>query len=127
MKKYISAVLLVLLSTATFAAAQMTASVYADIPFQFFVGNKAFQAGSYQFTANSNLDEMTVASTKGKDTILAPVITRLSPRSESEAAVVFDVAGGNHYLAEIYMPGIDGFQVQGAAVKHTHVSVKGRK
>ena len=128
MKKYLAVVLLVLVSTATFAAAQVSpTSVIADVPFAFFVGTKSFPAGSYQFKASENLGEITVSEMKGTGSAFAAVMTRLSPRSETNASVVFDVAGTDHYLSEIYIPGIDGFQVKGAPGKHTHMSVKGRK
>jgi len=128
MKKYLAVVLLVLVSTATFAAAQVSpTSVIADVPFAFFVGTKSFPAGMYQFKPSDSLGEITVNEMKGTGSALAAVTTRLSPRSETDAMVVFDVAGTNHYLSEIYVPGLDGFQVKGAPGKHTHMSVKGKK
>ena len=55
-----------------------------------------------------------------------PVTSRLSDRG-NEALVVFDKEGELYYLSEIFMPGIDGFQVKGATGKHTHVKVKAGK
>jgi hypothetical protein len=127
MKKYLVAVLLVLVSTATFAAAQMASAVTARVPFAFMVGSKSFPAGKYEFTATENLGEIMVANMNDKGEAIAPVITRLSPKSEDETAVVFDVAGANHYLSEIFMPGLDGFLVKGAPSQHTRVTVKGGK
>ena len=127
MKKYLAAVLLVLVSTAAFAAAQEASAVTANVPFAFLVGTKSFPAGMYEFTASDNLGEIKVLNLKGRDAAIAPVITRLSPKSEDEAAVVFDVAGADHYLSEIYVPGLDGFLVKGSPSKHTHVTVKGGK
>lgn len=127
MKKSLSAMLLVLLAAAPIALAQASYSVNADVPFAFFIGGKSFPAGSYRFKASSNLAEITVSNRNGKEAAMAPVLTRLSPRPENDAAVVFDVAGNDHYLAEIYVPGLDGFQVQGAKGQHTHASVKAAK
>ncbi len=127
MKKYLAAVLLLLVTTTPFAAAQLTEAVIADVPFAFLIGTKSFPAGTYAFRPNDNLNEITVQSTKGKDSGVAAVITQLDPKSANEAAVVFDVAGANHYLSEVYIPGIDGFLVHGAPGKHTHLSVKGKK
>ena len=125
--KYLTAVLLVFVLTATFSAAQIVTAVTAEIPFAFFVGAKSFPAGTYEFRASENLEVINVANMKGKDAAIAPVFTRLSPKSENEAAVVFDVAGADHYLSEVFMPGLDGFLFKGAPSKHTHVSIKGKK
>ncbi len=127
MKKYLPAVLLVLVSTATFGVAQTKTAVIADIPFAFLVGTQSLPAGTYEFSAGDNLEVINVANTKGKESALTAVVTRLSRKSDTEASVVFDVAGTNHYLSEIFVPGLDGFLVKGAPGKHTHVSIKGNK
>jgi len=126
MKSKAAAVLLLLAATAIFAVAQISNSVTADIPFQFYVGSKLLPAGVYKIAASANLDEITVKGPSGKDNAMAAVSTRLSTRSDKESNLVFDVAGESHYLAEIYMQGIDGFQIQAAKVKHTHMSVIGK-
>jgi hypothetical protein len=126
MKKYVMAAMLLLASTAYFAAAQVPNRVYANVPFQFFVGSKSFPAGTYRFTANVNLSEITVSTADGKNSVMAPVITRVSPRPTDQAAAVFDLVGSDHYLSEIYIPELDGFLVKGAAQKHSHVVVKGK-
>ena len=128
MKKYAIAGVLMLMMITTFAAAQVsTRAVVADVPFAFIVGGKTLPAGAYRFVPGANLTQMSVIGAKGKEAVMAPVVTRLSPRSPEEAAVVFDVAGSVHYLAEIYLPGIDGFQVPCAPGDHTHVVVKAKK
>ncbi len=127
MKKCITAVLLVLVSAATFGVAQVKPAVIADVPFAFMVGTKSLPAGTYQFTVSDDLVTIFVRDIKSKDTFMAAVVTRLSPKSDNEGSVVFDVAGTDHYLSEIYVPGFDGFLVKGAPSKHSHVSVKGKK
>ncbi len=127
MKKYLSAVAFVLVVTATFAIAQVGDAVIADVPFSFVVGKTTLPAGTYEFTASGDLDSIRITQKGGKGSAVASVITRLSPRDEKEGSVVFDLAGDAHHLSEIYMPGIDGFQVQGATVKHTHVRIKTHK
>jgi len=52
--------------------------------------------------------------------------TRLSTRGQKGIEVVFDVAGSEHYLSEIFPPDSDGFMVTGAPGEHTHVSAKGK-
>lgn len=128
MKKCLSAAILVLAMTATYSAAQISmGSVVAKVPFGFFVSGKMLPAGTYRFAASNNLAQINVSAADGKEAALTTVLTRLSPRSGDEASVVFDKAGDNHYLAEIYIPGLDGFQVPCAPGPHTHVSVKGRQ
>jgi hypothetical protein len=58
---------------------------------------------------------------------MAPVVTRLSPRTGEEAEVVFDVVGTDHYLSEVYMPGFDGYLLKAAESQHTHMKVKAKK
>ncbi len=127
MKKFFAVAVLTLLATATIAVAQAGNSVVAEVPFPFLVGKVSLPAGTYQFAASANLEDIIITDTTTRKTIIASVITRLSPRSASEAMVVFDVADANHYLSEIYMPGMDGFQVPGSPAQHTHMSVKAHK
>ncbi len=127
MKIYLSAVVLFLLVITASASAQTSTDVVtAQVPFAFIVGGKTLPAGTYQFRASNNFNQIDVASVDGKNAALSIVNTRLSPRSKTEALVVFDVAGNDHYLAEVYIPGMDGFQVPCAPGKHTHTVVKGR-
>jgi len=128
MRKYMSAVVLALVVTATIAPAQvLSRGVVADVPFAFMVGGKSLPAGTYKFTPGNDLAKVIVTDARGRDSAMTLVVTRITQRSEDSAAVVFDVAGAEHYLAEIYVPGIDGFLVPCAPGDHTHVVVKGRK
>lgn len=127
MKRQLSAVLLALVCVATLGMAQVPAvAVIADVPFPFVVGTKSLPAGTYEFKATAGLEEITVMNKNGKDSAVASVLTRLSPRSDNESAVIFDVAD-KHYLSEVYVQGMDGFMIQGASGKHTHVSLKVKK
>jgi hypothetical protein len=128
MKRIVATFLLGLACSALFAMAQVSpASVVAEIPFPFMIGDKTLSAGTYQFAMNLNLSSMMVTNTKGKEAAMAAVLTRLSPRSDKEASVVFDVVGNDHYMSEVYVPGHDGFQFKGAPDKHAHASVKATK
>ncbi len=127
MKKYLVAVALLLVSMPILAMAQTPVlGVTADIPFSFTANGIQLPAGNYRFDLNNQLETVTVASQAGTQTVLDPVLTRLSPRQENEAAVVFDVVGKDHYLSEVYVPGLDGFQFKGAPAMHTHVRIKGK-
>ncbi len=125
MSTKIAVVLLVLVSTAFFAVAQVHNPVVAAVPFPFYVGSKLLPAGSYKIQTTG--DMVTVADDNGKDSALAQVITRISSSTEDQDSVVFDVAGNDHYLSEIYIQGEDGYLIKSSAEKHTHIRIKGKK
>lgn len=127
MRKRLFAVAIALVAITAFAAAQTSAvKVTVDVPFGFFVSGKTLPAGTYQFVAGGDLTQVNVTSADGKAIAMTTVITRISPRSEPHGAVVFDVAGNDHYLAEIYIAGVDGFQVPCAPGPHSHTVLKGK-
>ncbi len=127
MKNFAAVVVLILLTMSVSALAQGSKDVIiAQVPFAFIVNGKTLPAGTYQFKTTSNFGQIDVTGIDHKAAAIAMVTTRISPRSETESLVVFDVAGNDHYLAEVYIPGMDGFQVPCAPGKHTHTIVKGR-
>jgi hypothetical protein len=109
------------------AIAQMAPTLNVDIPFSFVAGTKTLPAGKYELQPSNNEMEMLIRSQNTGESVLVPLLTRLGPRSERDAEVVFDVAGSEHYLAEVHIPDIDGFAFKAAPGKHTHVSVKAKK
>ncbi len=127
MKKRIAVIVLVLASASFFAMAQATNALVVTVPFPFYVSGKLLPAGSYKIHASATLNEITVANDNGKDNALAAVLTRISTTTEDNTSVVFDVAGSDHYLSEIYIQGEDGFLIKGYAEKHTHMRVKGKR
>ncbi len=127
MKTGVAAVFLVLVSTACLAVAQAPTALDFTTTFPFYVGSKLMPAGSYKASTSANLEEIRISSTDGKQTALAPVTTRLSPRPTNTDSVVFDVVDKDHYLSEIYIAGEDGYLVRSTPGKHTHATVKGKK
>ncbi len=127
MKTKMAVVLLVLLSSAFFAAAQGAEMVTVAVPFPFYVGSKLLPAGSYRIQATDNLREVAIRSVDGKNAAFGEVITQISSSMEDKSSVVFDVKGNDHYLSEIYMQEEDGFLVMGAKGAHTHLRIKGQK
>jgi hypothetical protein len=102
-------------------------TVVANIEFPFKVENRDFVAGKYTFDADLQTGTITLRSESTGKGVVLPIMTRLSARGD-EASVVFDKEGDKYYLTEIYMPGIDGFEVKGGlTTKHTHVKVKAGK
>ncbi len=101
--------------------------VVADVHFPFKAAGVDLPAGKYRIETimqDQNLEIRNLAS--GKAEIL-PLITRISPKNPAEAALVFDKAGDQYSLSEIYIPGIDGFLLQGATENHTHVKINAGK
>ncbi len=128
MRKQLLTLLTILAVAGSLAAvAQMGPILRVDVPFSFVAGGKTLPAGEYTFEPSNQEKEMIVRNAKSGETNFVPVLTRLGRRSGSEAEAVFDVAGDQHYLAEVHSPGIDGFAFSAAPGKHTHVGVKAKK
>jgi hypothetical protein len=107
---------------------RMPAAVF-DIPFAFYADKTLLPAGSYEFRPNFTESGIEVRNVKGDIINLVSALTSLSPRNlkGNRAQIAFDVVGDQHYLSELYMPGLDGMAFNGSSDKHKHqmiVSVK---
>jgi hypothetical protein len=98
-------------------------SAVVDIPFTFIVGSTELPAGKYEIKPNESANGLVVRSVGKGETVNVQILTRISSRGESTAQVVFDKSDDKRYLAEVYLPGTDGFHLQGAPGKHTHTSI----
>jgi len=129
MRKHVISLLTILAVAGSFGAIAQVGGplVLADIPFSFVAGTKTLPAGPYAFQSSNNDLEMTVRNQKTGESAFVPVLTRLGQRSGNEAEVVFDVAGNEHYLAELHVSAVDGYAFKAAPGKHTHVGVKAKK
>ncbi len=128
MRKQVLSFLTILAVVGSFGAiAQTGLTARIDVPFSFVAGTKTLPAGEYTLQPSNRDEEVTVRNAKSGETIFVPVLTRLGQRSGEQAEAVFDVAGNEHYLAELHIPTIDGFAFKGVPGKHSHVSVKGKK
>jgi hypothetical protein len=124
--KALAMLILSILLVAAFASGQGPASVNAKIPFAFSVEGKVLPAGQYNFTENSNPSAVTVKSSDGKASVIAPIYTRLAAgihTSPKDAHIVFDKVGDAYFLSEIWVPGVDGYVLNATKEKHTHVIV----
>lgn len=101
-------------------------AVVASVQFPFKIAGKEYPSGKYRINANVQNDELTITNMATQKRDILPFATRISAR-EGESELVFDKQGDQYYLSEIYMPGIDGFELHGATGKHTHVKVKAGK
>jgi hypothetical protein len=95
--------------------------VSLNVPFAFKAADKTFSAGTYTITAmKENKNTLSIRNSKTGEETTIPFITRLSPRDGTKGSVVFDKVNDQSYLSEIYLPGLDGFHLQGAPGEHTH-------
>ena len=101
-----------------------------NVPFEFKAGDKLLPAGNYEVTRNvsSGDNVLLVRKSDGSASSLIQVITRISGRDTESGEVVFDKVGDSYYLAELFVPGSDGYDLPGARPqKHSHYAVKGTK
>ncbi len=94
------------------------------IDFQFTAGDKALPAGMYEFALDET-GEMFQVMGEG-DTVLVTIVTRLGGdmRSVPQGAyLVFDQVGATYLLAEIWLPGKDGYLLLATKGPHGHKTV----
>jgi hypothetical protein len=97
-----------------------------QIPFSFVAAGSELPAGTYTITTDTaNPGLLLVRSETGGQNAQCPVITRLSPSESSKPQVVFDKMGEKRILSEVYLPGLDGFQLAGTTSEHSHQKVSG--
>ena len=115
--KALTLVLMFVLAEAYVHAGDMT--VHIKEPFK--VGDKEYPAGRYKVLADAEPDHINLLNLDRKTSDEIKFVSRLSPKEGSWGEVIFDRAGQDLYLAEIYIVGMDGFYFQGAPGKHKHV------
>lgn len=97
-----------------------------QVPFSFTAGGSEMPAGSYRISTDPNNPTiLRVRNEAGDKTALCTVITRLSASESAKAQVVFDKVGEKRVLSEVYLPGVDGFQLAGTKGEHTHEKLSG--
>ncbi len=114
-----------LLAVSLFA---QTPQVRAQIDFAFAVENKVLPAGTYDFIRDDTASVFRVTD-EGKNEAVAPVQTRLAalmPGMPNKPEVVFDKIGDTYKLAEIWIPGEDGYAITVTKAKHEHKIVVGK-
>ncbi len=93
----------------SFAWAAETTSV--EVPFSFFVNNREMPAGTYEIRVEGDSQNyVMIQSGDRRETALALVRERLEQNAPELSRVVFDkTADGKTFLAQVYIPGEDGF------------------
>jgi hypothetical protein len=121
MKKHLmAATCFAILLFATFGSAK---SIDAEVPFGFKAAGTAFPAGAYHFDYRSGQNFVVVRSTEKGPTAQVLIITRLAGATHTtpgDAHVVFDKIGNDHFLSELWIPGIDGFDLLNTREAHEH-------
>ncbi len=125
MKKTL-AIWVVVFAFAVCASVAYADSLIATIQFPFKAEGKEFAAGKYRFDADLERGMIMLRNESTGKSVLLPFTSRLSERGD-DSMVVFDQLGDQYFLSEVYMPGIDGFELKALTGKHTHVKVKAGK
>ena len=128
MRSRISALLILVCVTTAFCAYGWAQETQAKIPFAFKIGEKKLPAGNYLFQIDAaNPGKVKVVSQSGKPVAEAIVQTRLAQISGTlnEPHLVFDKTDEDQYLAELWLPGEDGYFLGGTGHTHTHVVIHG--
>ena len=109
-------------------AQTQTEGLSANIPFEFQAGKTTLPAGEYTFRLTDDRMGVTLFPAKGSPIGLM-VITRLGsgPGKGTDGDVVFDQVAGRNYLAEVWLPGEDGFLMLATKEQHSHKFVHLRR
>jgi hypothetical protein len=125
MKRQIVAVVVMILGLAG-TLAWAGDQVELDFRFAFIVDGKEMPAGSYVVQVSG--DRVVIKNPKGGAGTEVTVVTRLADRGLENPKVFFDkTEDGKYYLAELSLPGVDGFAFKGAPGRHSHEAVTTNK
>lgn len=121
------AALIVAVAAAPAAMAQDT--VAANVAFAFKAAGRSFPPGTYDFQINRAGDTVTVsnASNVKAQTATVPILCSLAMHDGQQAMVVFDKAGNDLILSEVWLPDSDGALTYSEKMKHTHHVVKAQR
>ncbi len=125
MKTKIMVPLGVLLVLAALSLAGDQVSLKATIEFPFMVKAKTLPAGQYEFMKVEDGMAFRVLG-EGRNVATAVILTRLSGdarAADKSSYVVFDTIADRNTLAEIWLPGEDGYLMSTTKAKHTHTTV----
>jgi hypothetical protein len=111
------------------ASAQSAKKIQFETSFSFVLNDKEMPAGRYQLEAQSGQGpaSLVLRNLGTNDKTIVKVITRLADLGGSEPKIVFDKTVDKQYLAEVHIPGIDGFDVQHAPGEHSHTKVTAKE
>lgn len=111
------------------ASAQGAKKVAFETSFGFVVNDKVMPAGRYEIEALTGQGPMSlvIRNLGTNDKMIVKTATRLADLGGKEPTIVFDKTADTQYLAEVHIPGIDGFDVQHAPGEHGHTKVTAKQ
>ena len=125
MRKQVVAVLVMVLGLAV-GAAWAGSEIEVDVRFDFIVDGKEMPAGSYVVEVNG--DRVVIKDLRGGAGTEVKVLTRIADRELPKPKLFFDkTKDGKRYLAELQLPGMDGFLFEGATGEHIHEAITAGK
>lgn len=98
---------LIILSAGISVQAQTLGSYHAQIPFDFIVGNKTYEAGLYKIrleTPNNLATILSVAKENGSDLQKSAVLSNGDRSKNKKTSLLFDHIGNQYVLSEIVAP-----------------------
>jgi hypothetical protein len=101
MKTALKATMFLSIFGALALAADMSAPVVANVPFEFTVGNTVLPAGEYQITSGIAQGLIRVASLDRKHTTHVNVIPKKNVTG-ADASLVFNKYGDRYFLAKVW-------------------------
>ncbi len=109
------------------------------VPFPFQAGNKKFPAGDYRITHNKGSEQLTLRQEPNGSEVTITVLKAL-PQPDTpvpEPQLVFDAVGNfepsyteyvtDYVLAEVWLPGEQGFLIHVTKGAHSRQTLKGQK
>jgi hypothetical protein len=123
-KLLVIAALLCLLAVPSYGQ-MLNEGVKANIEFSFLADGKTLPPGTYIFKASELGNMVQIQSKDGKQTIMAPVLTRLALPTKSEHPyLTFDEVNGKMMLEAIWPGEEEGYLLSATKEKHAHKKVK---
>jgi hypothetical protein len=130
----VTALVFTLVAGASVCLAQGTFKV----PFTFQAGGKKFAAGNYRIDPKGN--EQITLRQESTGSEVAVTVLKMLPQTDppvAEPQLIFDAVGNfepsyteyvtDYVLAEVWLPGQDGFLLHITKGGHSHQSIKGQK
>ena len=88
--------------------AQTSYGVKANVPFDFFVGDKPFPAGAITARRMSTVDVLLISSPDNCQHQIRSTLNLESNKRSDEAKLVFHKYGDRYYLAQVWTDGYSG-------------------
>jgi len=103
-----------------FAQAPLT-----KIGFGFFAGGREFTSGKYSIDVTP-VGKVAIRAEKGKQAVEITPLKSLGRKDGLKAPkLVFEVVGADRFLAEVWLPGQEGYLVGSVSGEHTEEVVEG--